>query len=266
MTTTTMQNSLSADFETKVKAINALYLAKAPSSTIDAELVKLKQIEKDYLTVLEKQVFRGLDTAYDALIKFTFDTISHKRVSENGVVTGIEATTKTVQVDLKKFCEYKDLSLDWYYEMQAFNRRLTLRAMLELKVPVKQIEELADCYYMHELARKIELGETPTSNTQCVKHMQKILDMLAPDGERLGHLDNCDLNYILATYTKRSKKELLTVITARHSELQTSLTDAFHRIITNKLYNVSYKRNKSKVTETTATETTETTATETTKA
>ena len=99
---------------------------------------------------------------------------------------------------------------------------------------------------MDKLAAEIELGKTPTSDTQVVKHMQKVLDTLSPDeGKVNGH----DLAYVLSCYTKKNNKTALRVVCSKHTILQSLLMDVFHRVVTNGVYSVDYKKDGSQITE-----------------
>lgn len=157
-------------------------------------------------------------------------------------MTGVEKSTKMVQVDLKRFCEYRQLPLDWYYEVQALNKRLTLKVAVSLNMEKGELRNISDCYAMDKMAEQISLGGTPTSNTQCVAHMQKILDMLCPGA---GRVNGYDLAYVMACYTKRSNKEALKVICSKHSVLLSLLGDVFYNVLKGVGYGLEYKRKPS---------------------
>ena len=154
-------------------------------------------------------------------------------------MTGVEKSERMVQIDLRKFCEYKSLDMGWFYEMQALNKRLTLKAATELGVSAKDMKSIDDSYSMDKLAAEIDLGKTPTSDTQCVKHIQKVLDSLS-EGE--GRVNSHDLAYIWLCYAKKNNKTALRVICSKHTILQSLLMDVFHRVVTNGTYGVDHKR------------------------
>jgi len=227
------------EFEAKIAEVNKV-VGKGTNAEVEGKLAELANIEKEYRAIREKEVFASCADIHEALVMHSFEVIAHKKVTEEGLMVGVEKSTKTVQIDLRKFCEYKNFSLEWFYEMQALNKRLTLKAATELGMTAKEIKEIDDSYNMDKLAAEIDLGKTPTSDTQVVKHIQKVLDTLSPDEGRVnGH----DLAYIWLCYGKKDKKAALRVVCSKHTILQSLLMDVFHRVATNGVYGLSYKKN-----------------------
>jgi len=229
---------LLADYEAKIAEVNKV-CAKGTNAEVEGKLSELKNIENEYRALHEKEVFMSCADVHEALEKHHFTTISHKKVSEDGLMTGVEKSERMVQIDLRKFCEDKGLDMGWYYEMQALNKRLTLKAATELGVSAKEMKSIDDSYCMDKLAKEIDLGKTPTSDTQCVKHMQKVLDSLS-EGE--GRVNGHDLAYVWLCYAKKNNKTSLRVICSKHTILQSLLMDVFHRVVTNGSYGVDHKR------------------------
>lgn len=238
MATKDIKARLLADYEAKIAEINKI-CAKGTAAEVEGKLTELKNIENDYRALREKEVFASCADVHEALVQHHFTTISHKKISEDGVMTGVEKSERMVQIDLRKFCEYKSLDMGWFYEMQALNKRLTLKAATELGVSAKELKSIDDSYSMDKLAAEIDLGKTPTSDTQCVKHMQKVLDSLS-EGE--GRVNNHDLTYVWLCYAKKNNKNALRVICSKHTILQSLLMDVFHRVVTNGTYGVDHKR------------------------
>lgn len=228
---------LLAEFEAKIAEVNKV-CAKATASELEGKLTELKNIENEYRAIREKEVFASLMDVHEALVMHHFDTISHKKVMDEGVMTGVEKAERMVQIDLKRFCEHRGFDLGWYYEMQALNKRLTLKAATELGVSAKEMKRIDSSYNMDRLAAEIELGKTPTSDTQCVKHMQKVLDELS-SGE--GRVNNHDLTFVWMCYAKKNNKSPLRVICSRHTMLQSLLMDVFHRVATGGTYGADCK-------------------------
>lgn len=229
-----------ADYEKKLAEVNTA-CAKGTNAEVESRLAELKKTENEYRAVLEKQVFTSLADIHEALVKHHFTTIAHKRITDNGIMTGVEKSEKMVQIDLRKFCEQRGFDLGWYYEMQALNKRLTLKAATELGVSAKGIKEIDDSYCMDKLAAEIALGKTPYSDTQCIKHMQKVLDSLS-EGE--GRVNSHDLTYVWLCYAKKNNKQALRVICSKHTILQSLLMDVFHRVVTGGVYGLDYKSTK----------------------
>ena len=238
MATKDIKARLLADYEAKIAEVNKI-CAKGTTAEVEGKLTELKNIENDYRALREKEVFASCADVHEALVQHHFTTISHKKISEDGVMTGVEKSERMVQIDLRKFCEYKSLDMGWFYEMQALNKRLTLKAATELGVSAKDMKSIDDSYSMDKLAHEIDLGKTPTSDTQCVKHIQKVLDSLS-EGE--GRVNSHDMAYIWLCYAKKNNKTALRVICSKHTILQSLLMDVFHRVVTNGTYGVDHKR------------------------
>jgi len=223
-----------------IKKVNGAICNRRPINEVDGLLSKLVDVEQEYKGIVEKEFFASCEDCREAIIKHDFVTISHKKSMENGILTGIEKDDKQVRVDLKKYCEYKDISLDWFWEMQALNKRLTLKTAIELGMSPEEVKKINDSYLLDKLAEQKSLGATPDSNTQVVKHMQKVFDLLV--GEDNGKITNYGMNYVLKCYTKRSNRDSLKVVCSKHTILMSLLTDAFHATLTEKGFGVEYKK------------------------
>lgn len=225
-------------YEAKIEEISKA-CAKGTNAEVEGKLAELANIEKEYKSIYEKEVFASCVDVHEVLVKHHFMTISHKKLMDDGRMVGVEATEKMVVIDLKKYCEYKSLPLDWYYELQALNKRLALRTGEALGVSAKEMTTIDNSYAMDNMAKQIELGKTPTSDTQITKHMQRVLDLLSADEGRVnGH----DLAYVDRCYCKRSNRAALKVQCSRHALLMVLLTDVFHRIVTGGVYSLEYKQ------------------------
>lgn len=243
MATNNRKADLLKDHEAKIAEVNQ---ACAKKADVEGKLAELNNIEKEYRTIRESEVFAGLADTHQAIELHHFTTIGHKKLTEEGRMTGVEKSERRVQVDLKKFCEVKGFDLGWFYELQALNKRLTLRVAQSIGVTAAEMKRINDSYNMDKLAREVELGKTPTSDTQVVKHMQKVLDMLSP-GE--GKVNNHDLGYVMSCYTKRNNKAALQVQCSKHTMLLSLMGDVFYRIATKGVYGVDYKKINTAVTE-----------------
>lgn len=236
-----MKADLMVKFEEALKGVNAI-ANSGTAAQVEAKLSALTAIENDLRTVEEREIFSSCPDVKDAIEKHRFEVVSHRKLSENGHMTGVERSSKMIQVDLKKFCEYRQLPLDWYYELQALNKRLTLRVATSLNMKGGELRNICDSYAMDKMAEQISLGGTPTSNSQCVAHMQRILDMLCPGA---GRINGYDLAYVMAGYSKRSNKEALKIICSKHSVLLSLMGDVFFNVLKGVGYGVDYKRKPS---------------------
>lgn len=221
-----------------IKAVNDS-VAKGAYGEVENNLSALTSVEKDLQKLIETEVFDECKTAHEAILRRSFLTPSHKAIREEGKLVRVEKADKEVMIDLKGFCEHHNFAMEWWYELQALNKRLTVKVARSLGVGPTELRRINGSYTMSELAKEIELGKTPDSNSQVIKHMQKVLDLL---DEGCGKVNNYDLAYVMSTYTKRNSKRALSVSCSKHTVLQTILLDVFHRVATGKEYSVDYKR------------------------
>lgn len=214
----------------------------------------LKDTETAYAEARSVQVFTelkaGENPLKNAVLRHSYTVLTHRAKRTEGVTTGFEIVeesderAKMRQIDLVKFCKFCELPTDWQYKVEKFNQLLALRAANELKMTKTQMKSICDSFYMNELAKKAELGETPDSNTAICKQLQTILDdILFEDngkGKNVYRVNNHDVAYLLMCYTKRGKKAL-SVAVAKHSYLHRLVLDVAHRVAAGKAYDLEYK-------------------------
>lgn len=215
-----------AHIEQELKDAEAAY-AEAKCTEVFAELAK------------EENPVKAAVAAHSYLV------VSHRPLREDGVVKGFEIVEDKVrQIDLVKFCEFCKLPTSWKYAVEKFNQLLAMRTATELKMTKAQIKKICDSFYMNDLARKVEMGDTPDSNTAICKQLQQVVDeVLFEDngkGKNVFHVNNHDVAYLLMCYTKRGKKTL-TVAVAKNAYIHRLVLDVMHRIVTNKSYDLEYR-------------------------
>lgn len=233
-------------------------ISVADMNKIDNEL---KELEATYSNVMARVVFdECLDTdnpMLTAVTRYSYNVVSHKDNKEDGVIVERVLNTERVrQIDLLKLCKYsqdikheRKLETNWQYDAMKLNQLLCMRSAKELKFTAKQIKEIASTFYMEELARKIDLGETPESNTQICKQVQAVIDkILFKDdgkGKNAYKVNNHDVAYMLMIYTKKGKNALAVQV-AKHDFLRRILGDVLYRITTDGKYSLEYKQIKKK--------------------
>lgn len=215
-----------AHIEQELKDAEAAY-AEAKCTEVFAELAK------------EENPVKAAVAAHSYLV------VSHRPLREDGVVKGFEIVEDKVrQIDLVKFCEFCKLPTSWKYAVEKFNQLLAMRTATELKMTKAQIKKICDSFYMNDLARKVEMGDTPDSNTAICKQFQQVVDeVLFEDngkGKNVFRVNNHDVAYLLMCYTKRGKKTL-TVAVAKNAYIHRLVLDVMHRIVTNKSYDLEYR-------------------------
>lgn len=220
-----------------ISQINGV-IGTASRKDFEKLLAELSDLEKEYSGIMEKEVFSDHPSVEDILAMYQFNVLGHKSNNKDGKLENIEPILKPVVVNLKSYCEYHKYKLDWFYEMQAFNKRLALRLADDIGVSAKRKAEIQNDYYLHKFAKQIELGQTPTSNTQVVRHLQQIFDMLCPGTGK--KVNNRDLAFIERACSKLGK-DPLTLVTSKHNALMGILLRVFHRVVTGAVYDESVK-------------------------
>lgn len=214
----------------------------------------LKKAEKDYAAAKQNEVFDELskleDPVKEAITMHSYEVVSHREKKFEGVVTGLELVTdKLVQIDLLKLFEFLHKPTEWRFKVEKFNQLLALRTANELKLSKAQIKDIKDSFYMDELARQIDMGGTPDSNTAICKQLQMIVDAVIFEdngkGKNVYRVNNHDVAYLLACYTKRGRK-VLTVSVAKTAFVHRLVMDIMHRIVTGKSYSLDYKMTSKK--------------------
>lgn len=238
------------DIEKAIENIAAFVKAGNTESAI-AEEKKLKDLEKSYIDLRMTKVFEELCTKdkpiIEALKMHSFKVPSHKvKSNDKGIIESIETFEKDRQLDLLKFCAHAKLSTSWQYDASKFNKLLCLRAAVELGYDKDDIKKLSEKYSLQSKAKEIEMGKTPTSNTQICKLLQKVIDQIVfvpkivdgePIEENVYRCNNHDVQYLLALYTKKGK-EKLSVAVSKDDFLRRIIATVLHRVVTNGRYSV----------------------------
>lgn len=221
--------------------------------------VALKQLEIDYADASAKALYREClateNPLKSAIIRYSYDVLGHKDNKEEGVVTErVLNEDKTKQIDLLKLCKFsqdtkadKPLNTSWQYVVEALNQLLCMRAAKELKFTASQIKQIAKTFYMNELARKVNLGETPDSNTQICKQLQTVVDAILFEDDGKGKntykVNNHDVAYLLMVYTRKGKSALAVQV-AKHEFMRRLIADVLNRVVTDGKYSLEYKKMK----------------------
>lgn len=245
----TLKKEMEALVADGTKAITKGDLAKLYS--IEESLGKKeKEYERLLATILYDELLAMDDPIVAAIKRYSYKTLRHRDKKSDGEskkVIGLELVEKERQIDLLKFCEYSKtagavvLSTDWQYAAAKLNQLLCLRAAKTLKCTDAEIAEIAKSYYLKEQARKLEMGETPTSDTQICKALQIVINgIIFKDDSKGGNAYKCnnhDVAYLLGCYTKKGKKALSLAV-AKDGFFRLVITEICLRIIENGRYTV----------------------------
>lgn len=246
---------LKESIEAGVKVWNAAYIAKN-METMQKSDIQIVNDVKEYAETAQALCFSNLKETekpmLEAIKQLTYTTLRVKESvdKDSGIITRevTEATRKIDLLKLDKFCQRDNSSSIandemWSHMVQRFNQLLCLRAAKELKIDPKSI---VDTYYLSEKAKELDMGKTPTSNTQILKQLQSVIDAIIYEANENGNIYKAksqDVAFLLMLYTKKGKKSL-TVSTAKHTIMRNLIAEICHRIVLDAAYKLDYKQAK----------------------
>lgn len=244
-----------ADIDARVNTYNAII---NDESTKAADIEKLNaetsELEKEYArAAFHATALELLDSPAPMLAAATaptFETLKHKDKEDENGIKSRELVTAERPLDfvaLESFFVERGKKFGaestWVYKVAAFNRLLCMRTAQSIGADVKTV---AEKFATPTQARDIDLGKTPTSNTQLLKQLQMIIDsMLYVEGEKgnIYKANSHDVGYLLSLYAKKGRG-VLSVAAARPKYLEKLIAEILHRIVTEKSYNIEFKEKK----------------------
>lgn len=245
--------ALRAKADEQVKAFNEAFQSGNFTESVKIE-DELTQTVNEYTSEVRKMCFDACKATENPMLTavtlLSFMTIATKdeKVGEGKVPVRV-IVDKERQIDLYKLHKYIDGGIghdkNWLYIAEKFNALMTVAAAQDIgmKGPTgKPItpKEICDSYAMSAIARDIDLGKAPTSDTAMLKQLQVVIAaMIGEEYKVTTH----DLKFLKKVYTKKSKKAL-TITTANHKYLRGYLADICHKLVTGKTYDAEYKRVK----------------------
>lgn len=216
----------------------------------NANMLALDELKSAYATLRAKEVYADLAQEEEPIISaikmYSFEVVRIKEVKdkETHAVISIERDVKSKQIDLLKFCKQAELDTMWQYDVEACNQLLALRCAKSLGYTTTQIEQMSKSYFMQTQARKIKMGETPTSNTKVCKMLQEVIDKIMPNtdenGKSILKVNSHDVAYLDNCYAKKGREQL-TIALAKHDFLRRLIMDIMYRLLTDAKYSVEYK-------------------------
>lgn len=243
-------------FDAALKAANDA-LGKKPVDLVayNKAMGELDAAEKEYATIAANALYDEFAKKENPIIEiikaYSYKTVGHRETpskdkDESRRIISVDAVDKERQIDLLAFCKRAKLDTDWQYTASKFNQLMCLRAARELGADVKAI---AKTYFLQDAVKKIEMGGTPTSNTQVCKLLQRVIDAILPneteDGKTIYKVNNYDVAYLDDLYGKKSNKAKLTVRVSNDAFLRRILVDIAYRLVTGGMYGVDgYKEIK----------------------
>lgn len=225
---------------------NKAFLAKSFEAIREADENLTRELKAYKQAACDATMYRlknSENPILEAVKQLTYEVFRAKTVKDdNGNDCGIELVVSEARIDLVKVCEYCNLPTVWKYKVEKLALLLALRAAKELKIPASEIKVMGYKFKMNELARKEEMGETPSSNTQIVKAIQSIMDEVFPG---MGKANSHDAAYMWMAST-RAGREAKCIKVADAKMAHRLFADVANRIVTDGRYTVDYKMVKEK--------------------
>ena len=191
------------------------------------------------------------DPMLEAIKRLTFTTIGVK-VSKKGdeKITVSEIVEKEKAIDLLKLHKSvkggigKDPKWNGLVERMNFymTARQAKRLLKQKEHLTTVLKEINDSYAMCEIARNIDMGKDPTSNTKLLATLQSVITaMVGEEYKATSH----DVNYITDLYATKGKKAL-SVNCANHRYFRGYIAAVCHSIVTGEDYDVAFKKANAK--------------------
>lgn len=184
----------------------------------------------------------------NALKKLRYQTMRYRVANdkETGLPT---CTTYYADADIpfayfeRYACDVKKLDSagvnhEWIYLIEKFTQLMSVYICTEIGADMKRLK---DSYYIRDVARKLELGETPTSKTQIQKLLQKVSEaMIGTEFKTTSH----DASYLMHTLVNKDKHSVNTVVFPTSKTVSGLIGDILHRVIIDGEYKMKFREKK----------------------
>lgn len=155
--------------------------------------------------------------------------ITEEKDDHDGSIKTLSLTKKNARIDLEEFCKCAELDTTWCDDCTKLLELLTLRETDIYNVSPDELSKKS--FYFIAAARKKQNGETPDSNTQIVKLLQKIIDEAIfvdnGNGENIHKCTNHDLAFIQDSITKMNTKEKCTITMLKPRQFKNVMMGVF---------------------------------------
>lgn len=177
----------------------------------------------------------------EAVTRLTFQTIAirDEKKDEDAIpVRSIEEKSKPIDLlKLNKHCGGIGADDKWVHIAQKMNFLLTAQKAVDLGIDPMAIN---DSYDMSAIAHEFDMGKNPTSKTNLLRSLQRVVTAMLGDGYKA---TSHDVNFLLSVYSKKGRKAL-SVNCANHQYFVRYLAEICHRIVTGKVYEVEFKQKR----------------------
>lgn len=217
-----------------------VYISSVIEQTVNEYTAKARTICFDDCKASE-------DPMLEAIKRLTFTTIGVKETKKGDEKIPVsEVVEKEKAIDLLKLHKSVEGGIgkdpNWNGLVERMNFHMTARQakrLLKQKEHLTAVlKEINDSYAMCEIARNIDMGKDPTSNTKLLGTLQSIVTaMVGEEYKATSH----DVNYITDLYASKGKKAL-SVNCANHRYFRGYIAAVCHSIVTGEDYEVSFRK------------------------
>ncbi len=262
-----------AEHETRIAGLVGEYNEAMQEETVDLHKVngieaKLKNATTESKKDAKKSVYSALLQMANPMLEAArlhhFDYPAYALVKEKGVVTGAEIAVKIASInpvelgsDVIKYGALKDCPYEktgvvtnghtWEYRAEKLAYLLTYRTIKKLGGSPEDVSAFRNSYAIRDLAAREKMGETPTSNTQLVKMLQSIVDVLmfVPNdkGGNAVKVNGKDAEYLLSMFEKAGRG-VGQVEVLKGNKVKDYIFTVCHMVVTGKPYEVKYAQKK----------------------
>lgn len=245
-------DDIRTDCEKLVATLNGYEIAISKGEDVDMvqmrkTIADLKEKVGAYDAAAKALCYEDCFATGDAILEAVrirqYASITVKDTQEDGCPLVHSVETKMKDIDLldmnKKLGGNLGHETNWPHLAQRVNFLLTVDRAKGLGIDPKGI---SNSYTMSEIAKEIDMGKTPTSNTNMLKTMQRVVAAMLGDGYKA---TSHDVVYLKSVYAKKGKKAL-SVQCADHRRFVGYMADICHHLVTGKPYEVESREIKSK--------------------
>lgn len=227
----------------------------------EKDLDALKKAEKQYAIDMQAKVFAECKASPDplkaAIEKHYYSVVSHKVNRKDGAPIGVVEDSRIKRIDLVAFCQSAGLSTEWAHTVERCNQLLTIKTAQDMTVKKEVVDRIKTTFFMKDISRQIDLGETPMSKTALTKMIQKVIDTILyadnGNGQNVYRVFASDIKYLLNAFTKLDGKNVNTIQTVKTATLHGIFLDMLNVIISRgdkvngeRTYGVSFREAKAK--------------------
>lgn len=223
-------------------------------ATLEGNIAEMSnELVKCYKVVAFEEILTEENPLISAITKLNINIKRAKLAKTEGVNVRVYSLEDSeMRIDIKELEKYAKRQItankDWHHAISKFNY-LLLTYMIENLMKNKELREaevskVRSNYHMKEIAKAIDLGETPTSNTQMLKQLNLIIGNIIGkdykiDGKAVKATSH-DVFWLERVYLKKGKTAL-TAMATNDNQLRTIITEIIHKLLTNKEYEVISK-------------------------